>query len=159
MKTCPKCNAQIDDSVAFCPVCGAAMNSENAKQAQNYDHTAEFDAQDISENKVLAMVPYLLGPLGLIIALLAMSQSKYVSFHVKQALKLNVVAFLIPIALLVAAVVNIIPFLGWFVYALVLLAAAVCSVIILVLEIIAFFQVCSGKAVEPAIVRDLKFLK
>ena len=109
------------------------------------DHTAEFDPADISENKVFAMVPYLLGFIGIIIALIASHDSKYVGFHVRQALKLE-------ITLVLSAFFSIIPFLGW-------LATGVCSAIILVLTIIAFFQVCSGKAKEPAIIKGLKFLK
>ena len=109
------------------------------------DHTAEFDQADISENKVFAMVPYLLGFIGIIIALIASHDSKYVGFHVRQALKLE-------ITLVLSAFFSIIPFLGW-------LATGVCSAIILVLTIIAFFQVCSGKAKEPAIIKGLKFLK
>ena len=43
-------------------------------QQQYYDpkdHTAEFDAKDISDNKVMAMLPYLMGTIGIIIALIA----------------------------------------------------------------------------------------
>ena len=49
------------------------------------DHTAEFTPQDISEHKVFAMLPYLLGTIGIIIALLAAKDSKYIMFHVREA--------------------------------------------------------------------------
>ena len=39
------------------------------------------------------------------------------------------------------------------------IAAAVVYVILLVLKVIAFFSICSGKAKEPAIIRNLGFLK
>lgn len=48
-----------------------------------YDHTAEFSQKDISDNKVIAMLVYLMGAVGIIIALLASSESPYVSFHVR----------------------------------------------------------------------------
>ena len=41
----------------------------------------------------------------------------------------------------------------------VIFAAAVVYVILLVLKVIAFFSICSGKAKEPAIIRNLGFLK
>lgn len=113
-----------------------------------YDHTAEFTAEDISKNKVLAMVAYLLGIFGIIVALLAMHESDYVGFHVRQSLKMTVVEALLGI---VAAV-----FFWTFVLPIV---AGIGLVIVLVLRIIAFFQVCSGKAKEPAIIRELGFLK
>ncbi len=109
------------------------------------DHTAEFDAKDISDNKVVAMLPYLLGAIGLIIAILLAGTSRYVNFHVRTALKFTVVETLIMFFC-------IIPFLGW-------LAYAVCAAICVVLRIIAFFQICGGKAKDPAIISGLGFLK
>lgn len=37
------------------------MSVPNAAPGNITDHTAEFDPTDISDNKVLAMIPYLLG--------------------------------------------------------------------------------------------------
>lgn len=90
MKTCPNCNVQLDDAATFCANCGARI-SESAQaqpqytqntavppQGDPYDHTAEFDPQDISDNKVFAMLGYLLGTVGIIIALFGKPQ---VAFH------------------------------------------------------------------------------
>ena len=65
MKTCPNCNVQLDDAATFCANCGARI-SESAQaqpqytqntavppQGDPYDHTAEFDPQDISDNRFL----------------------------------------------------------------------------------------------------------
>lgn len=38
-------------------------------------------------------------------------------------------------------------------------AYAVMSVVFFVIKIICFFQICGGKAKEPAIIRNLTFLK
>ena len=110
-----------------------------------YDHTSEYDAKDISDNKVYAMATYMFSVLGIIIALLASRDSKYAAFHVRQAMKLE-------IATVLCAVCMIVPILGWIV-------GGIGAVIIEVLKIIAFFQVCGGKAKEPAIVRSFGFLK
>ena len=62
MKFCPNCRTTFDDSVINCPQCGTPLMSvPNAAPENITDHTAEFDPTDISDNKVLAMIPYLLG--------------------------------------------------------------------------------------------------
>ncbi len=117
-------------------------------QPPPWDHSGEFEPRDVSENKVLAMMPYLMGSIGLIIALLAMHDSKYVGFHVRQAMKLTVVNILLVLVSVLLCWTVIVPIVG-----------AVCAIIVFVLRIIAFFQVCTGKAKEPAIIRKLGFLK
>lgn len=171
MKTCPNCHAQLDDNAIFCTACGtqfgavppsAECNSPSAERntpQQNavppqpafapaydpYDHTAEFDPKDISDNKVFAMICYLMGFIGIIAALLATNSSKYAMFHVRQALKIEVASIL-------SIFVLIIPFLGW-------IAFPILQGIIWVIKIISFFQICSGKAKEPAIIRSFGFLR
>jgi len=157
MKYCPKCGAQMEDNAAFCPNCGNnAQPNGSPNQAPVYaapepdpfDHTGEFDAKDISENKVLCMLVYLMGAIGIIYALLAGKDSKYVAFHVRQALKFEVITILLGIVMALLFWTIIVPIVG-----------GVCLAIVLVLKVICFFQICSGKAKEPAIIRSLGFLK
>jgi uncharacterized membrane protein len=112
------------------------------------DHTGEFNPKDISDNKVMAMLTYLLGVVGIIVALLAAKESPYTNFHVRQAAKITVVDALV---ILVTVV------LGWTI--IVGIAGVVCEVILLVVRIISFCQVCCGKAKEPAIISSFGFLK
>ncbi len=151
MKTCPNCGCQLDDAVAFCNQCGAPQNGTSPFQTKPYDptdHTAEFEPADISENKVMAMLPYLMGAVGIIIALLAINNSKYVAFHVKQFLKLQVVSVLLGLVAGLLAWTIIVP-----------IAAIVCIAILAVIQIIGFFWVCGGKAKELPIIKNLGFLK
>lgn len=175
MKICPNCQQAVADDAAFCGTCGTAFAAQAQPQPQvqtqvpptpvytvvadPYDHTAEFDAKDISDNKVISMLVYLMGAVGIIIALLVGNSSPYAAFHVRQALKITVVEILAPIVLTVGAVICIIPILGWLVYGLAALAYLVLAVALFVIKIMAFFSICKGKAKEPAIVRELKFLK
>ena len=46
-----------------------------------YDHTSEFTAKDISDNKVIAMLVYLMGTIGIIVALLASKDSPYLDIY------------------------------------------------------------------------------
>ncbi len=113
-----------------------------------YDHTAEFDPKDISDNKVIAMIVYLLGTMGIILALLAGNSSPYAAFHVRQALKYVVCTILVIIIGAVLCFTVIAP-----------IAAFVCIGIISVLRIISFFQICQGKAREPYIICKFGFLR
>ena len=115
--------------------------------AKKIDHTDEFDASDISKNKIFAMLVYLMDFMGIIIALLA-GPSEYVRFHVRQALKFTVVEVLTAICIAVLVWTVIVP-----------IAGAIFLVVLLVIKIICFVQVCKGKACEPAIIRSIGFLE
>lgn len=172
MKICPKCHAQVNDNSVFCSGCGVKFDitEENSAAAQQskfshqssqsgytmpypgftdpYDHTSSFDTKDISENKVLAMIAYIMGTIGIIIALLGGTKSPYTAFHVRQALKLEVLNILLAAIALVLCVTIIVP-----------ISCAIMLAILFVIRIICFFQVCSGKAKEPYIIRNLSFMK
>ena len=181
MKTCPNCRNQIADEAVYCPICGNGIGTapnftvqptpppptdySTAYQPQPvpvpvpyvdpFDHTDKFDAADISENKVLAMLCYLLGPLGILMAQLAAGKSKYAAFHIRQAMLLTVTEILGLLALAVGA------FLLWELRLRVfmLFVVAIALIGLAALHLICFFQVCKGKAKEVYIVRNLKFLK
>ena len=160
MKLCPRCNMQLEDSAAFCTNCGTQfipnatvpqqpyMYAEPPKYVDPSDHTAEFDSQDISDNKVFALLPYLMGFIGIVIALLACRDSKFTQFHIRQALKIQICSILLGVIAVVGFITIIIP-----------IAAAICSLILTVVSIICFFRACSGKAIDAPIVGGLGFLK
>ncbi len=161
MKICPNCNATVEDNAVFCNNCGTQFvanpqqpnyqvppQPNYAPAFDPYDHTAEFDAKDVSENKVISMLVYLMGAIGIVIALLASNTSPYAAFHVRQALKFTVVEIL---SLICTAL------LFWTV--IVPIAYGVLMLTLTIIKFICFFQICSGKAKEPAIIRSLGFLR
>ncbi len=157
MKFCPKCNAQLNDDAAFCTSCGTQFaqpqyqpqyQQQYAPKYDPYDHTAEFDQKDISDNKVISMLVYLMGWVGIVIALLGSSTSKYAAFHVRQALKFVVIETLVGLCAALLSWTFIVP-----------IAAAIFLIVLFVIKIICFFQICSGKAVEPYIIRAFGFLR
>lgn len=154
MKICPNCHLSYDDSANVCGQCGGPLQviPQQFQQPQAVydptDHTAEFSRQDISDNKVFAMLPYLMSFIGVIIALLAAPSSPYTMFHVRQGLKICVTEVLLGICAAVLAITFIVP-----------IAAGICMIILLVIEIICFFRVCKGEAKEPPIIKNLNFLK
>lgn len=162
MKFCPNCGATLPANTAFCNNCGArvpgaanapAANAQpgygyGAPYADPYDHTSEFDPKDISDNKVICMLIYLTGFVGILIALLASNTSKYVAFHVRQALKFLVVNSLVLVITCLTFWTVIVP-----------IAAGILTVVLGVVQIICFFDICKGKAKEPYIIRNLTFMK
>lgn len=150
MAYCKNCGARIPDDAGFCGECGTPVSGGAGmpRYVDIYDHTADFDSEDISSNKVVAMAAYILGMVGIVIALLAAPNSKYAAFHSRQALKLSITNTLLAFVMVLLSWTIIVP-----------IAGAVCIVILGVVRIICFFQVCSGKAKEAPIIRSLRFLK
>ena len=154
MKTCPNCGAQLEDAVAFCPDCGNSMNGATpagfapAPMFDPYDHTAEFETKDISDNKVFCMLPYLMSVIGILVALLASSQSAYTRFHVREAVKLAVCGALIAFLSAVLFWTIIVPIVG-----------GIALAVLFVVKIICFIRICKGQAKEAPIVCKLGFLR
>lgn len=151
MKFCPKCGTQVDDNANFCPSCSTNLNTgvpAASPYVDPYDHTAEFDAKDVSDNKVYAMLMYLTSIVGIIVALLASRDSEYLKFHIRQVVKFLVVEILSCVVMAVLAFTIIVPFVG-----------GIWMLVLVVVQIICFFRVCAGKSVEPPIIRSIDFLK
>ena len=169
MKNCPRCNANLDDNAMFCTTCGLQFANPQEQPAQNtytqpnpaaaypvaatvnpYDHTGEFSAEDVAENKLYAMLLYLTSVIGVIIALLVQKNkdSAYLSFHIKQTLKIVIVQTLLSLATAV---------LYWTCIAGI--AGGVCLIITLVVQFICFFNTSANKSIEAPIIRSLGFLK
>ncbi len=109
------------------------------------DHTSEFDPKDIADNKIFAVVPYLFSFVVGIIAGIYVSESQFVKFHIKNAIRLDIASILV-------ALLFIIPVLGW-------IAGGILIAILFVVKIIAIVQVFSGKAKELPIISSIRFLK
>ncbi len=162
MKVCPKCQSQLNDNADFCTSCGSLVGKSNNQKYEpiqsqpqpvhnfydRYDHTNEFEESDISNNKVFAMLVYLTGWIGIIVALLASNKSSYVGFHVRQALKFTVIEILVGIITALFFWTFIIP-----------IVCGIFFLVLFVIKIICFFQICGGKAKEPYIIRNFTFLK
>ena len=116
-------------------------------QGDSFDHTSEFDPTDIKEHKVYCMLIYLMGTVGIIIALLGGADSEYTKFHVREGLK-------IAVANMLAALATI--FLFWTL--IIPLITSIFMTILMVVKVICFVRICKGKAIETPIIRGFKFL-
>ena len=155
MMNCKKCGQEIADGLNVCPACGAAVNEpvpEQNPQANNFsgkiealnntpDTTADFDAQDIENNKVMAVLAYII----FLIPLIAAKDSPFAKYHTNQGLILFIGA-------LVSSIIVIIPVLGWII-------APIIALVITILSIIGIINALGGKAKELPIIGKFKILK
>lgn len=146
MAYCSNCGTEIPVDAKECPGCKAVITGvqETATVVDPWDHTAEFDAKDISENKVYALIAYCMGLLGVVIAILCAKDSPYVKFHCRESAKINLTASVIGIITGVLCWTCIVP-----------IAGIVLCCILFVVDVIAFIQVCNGKAKEPWLIRSI----
>ena len=148
MAICNKCGQQIDDNVQTCPNCGAPNGV--AGNAQNFvnnftntaDSTAQFDPQDIQDNKVMALLAYL-GFLFLI-PLLAAPNSKFARYHANQGLVLFILEA-------ITSVISFIPF-GWII-------SGILGIFGLVLTIIGIVNAANGQAKQLPLIGGITILK
>lgn len=112
------------------------------------DHTREFSQKDISDNKVWALLPYLTGILGILVAKICAPNSGFVDFHARQAMKFFVLNWAIALVSLILCFTFIIPILG-----------GILLCVLGVVQIISLVKACCGKAWDPVIIRSVGFLK
>ena len=167
MKNCPNCHNQAKDEALFCPVCGTMLDAvpqpapdyfRPASQPipveipalnipDKYDHTADYSREDILNAKLPCMCAYLLDFMGVIIALLMCTTSEYASFHIKQSLKFTILEVLIAVSSSLLCWTFIVP-----------IAGAISLLVLSVLKLVCFVDVCKEKAKDAPIIRSIKFL-
>ena len=155
MLTCKQCGTQVEDNVKHCTNCGAPIEapveqasapaidlSAKLNELNNTaDTTADYDAQDIEKNKVMAVLAYVI----FLIPLLAAKDSKFARFHTNQGLVLFIGAIL-------SSVISVIPLIGWIV-------APIAGVAITILAVIGIINAIGGKAKELPVIGKFKILK
>lgn len=103
----------------------------------------EFTAEDIENNKVMALLAYII----FLVPLLAAKESKFAMFHTNQGL----VLFLAAIA--VNIVGGIVPIIGWFII------LPLGNLLIFILAIIGIINAAKGEAKPLPIIGGIRLLK
>ncbi len=170
MKFCANCGKQMDDGVKFCPSCGTPA-AEPEKQTEptvqdtitqkfeqfnnTADNTAEYDQNDISSNKAMAILAYL--SWLVLIPLFAAKDSKFARFHTNQGLVLAIaeIAYAIVVAILNAIFI----FISFRLAAVMSTIFSIASLAFLVLAILGIVNAANGKAKELPIIGSIKLLK
>ncbi len=174
MALCKNCGAQIEDNVKFCPQCGATAENIGTQQTQpqqneaaqnNFsakfaslnntaDTTAEFDANDVTQNKAMAILAYF-GPLVLI-PIFAAKGSKFARYHSNQGLLLLIACTAWSI---VYNIINrIILAISWRLY-FISSIIGIFSIVFIVLAVIGIVNAANGKAKELPVIGKYKILK
>lgn len=128
----------------------ADFNDKLNEMNNTKDYTAEYDKNDIVQNKVMAILAYL-GWLVLI-PLFAAKESKYARFHVNQGLILAIVETVIMIVL---SILTLIPVIRWIFY----IVEAVAGIVFLVMWIIGIMNAANGRAKELPVIGSFRLLK
>ena len=79
MKTCPYCSAAADDSMRFCPNCGAAFQTQNAQQPYNQPYQQPYQnyAQPDMPSKGLKVLSFFFPLAGLILFIVNHKQKPF----------------------------------------------------------------------------------
>lgn len=124
------------------------------------DTTAEFDPNDIQQNKVMAILAYI-GICGIplfLIPLLAAKNSKFAKFHANQGLVLWIAN--IAIGIIFGIIRFVVGLLGVkLLSTLVSLLSGLVSILLLALMILGIVNAATGKAKELPIIGKIKLLK
>lgn len=174
MKQCVKCGQSVADEVGFCPNCGQQMGAapgnagapdafsaqanQFADKVQNLnntkDFTGEFSAQDIEQNKVLAVFSYL--AILVLIPIFAAKDSKFARFHANQGLILLIASFALSVGMTI---------LSWIILAISWRLYFIISILwllwipIFVLSILGIVNVLNGRAKQLPLIGHLRILK
>lgn len=179
---CSKCGKEIKDEAAFCPYCGAktteeatkekatdeneagkaAENAENedfaakiAKLNDTKDTTAEFDKEDIDNNKGMSILAYL--SWLVLIPIFAAKKSRYAQFHANQGLILAIIdtAYWIINGVITGILMIVSPIAS----AIVCAITGLFGLVFLVLVILGIVNAASGKAKELPVIGKYRILK
>ncbi len=168
MTFCSKCGAQLNDGEKFCPSCGAPVGCEIKEDANptqsaqtdfsqkiaglnnTADTTAEYDAQDIRNNKAMAILAYL--SWLVLIPLFAAKESKFARFHCNQGIVLAVAEI---IAVIVLSILDGLPLIGW----IFSIAGSLLGLVCLLFAVLGIINAANGKAKELPIIGKFKILK
>lgn len=147
MAFCSNCGKELPDGAAVCPSCGASLSGAadaGVPVIEPWDHSADFDAKDISDNKVYALTAYLFSIFGVLLCNVLSKESPYAQFHAREALKLDVVVIVVYLLSCILCWTCIVP-----------IAGIILILILTVVRIICFVQVCKGLAKEPWLIRSI----
>ena len=168
MAFCSKCGAQLNEEATICPSCGETVGYETKEGADSIqsaqtdfsqkiadlnntaDTTAEYDAQDIRNNKAMAILAYL--SWLVLIPLFAAKESKFARFHCNQGIVLAVAEI---IAVIVLSILDGLPLIGW----IFSIAGSLLGLVCFLFAILGIINAANGKAKELPIIGKFKILK
>ncbi|MDR1841398.1 MAG: zinc-ribbon domain-containing protein [Holophagales bacterium] len=160
MAFCPNCGTSIPDDVKFCPSCGASALGEAKQTQQTTGAQAQPDPNDAEQNKLMAIIAYILFFIPLLTG--DHQKSPFVKFHTNQGTVLFLVAITANIAWwILSTILSIIlarlhvPFIGCFL-SLVGILFPLATLILCVLGII---NAANGKTIPLPVIGKWTIIK
>lgn len=128
----------------------ADLNEKLNELNNTADTTAEFDQNDITTNKVMAILAYL--SWLVIIPLFGAKESKFARFHCNQGLVLAIAEI---IAWVVFGILRKLPLIGWIFG----LCDGLLSLVCFIFAVLGIINAANGRAKELPIIGSFKILK
>ncbi len=118
------------------------------------DHTADYDENDINNNKVMGVLAYL--GLLVLVPIFAAKNSKFARFHANQGLVLLIVeAIVLTVVGIVFGILGNIRFIGW----IFRLINWLINCVVIVPNILGIVNAARGRAKELPIIGSFRILK
>jgi len=169
MAFCSKCGNEMQEGAKFCEKCGANFETgENSnasfdvvkEKLENFNNTAdttyEYDAADINNNKVMAILAYI--GILVLVPLLAAKESKFARFHTNQGLVLWILS--LACSIVMSIVTSVATIIGLWPLSLVTsLVSGAVGIITLVFMILGIVNAATGKAKELPLIGSIKIIK
>lgn len=169
MAFCSKCGNEMQEGAKFCEKCGANFETgENSNASfdavkekfENFNNTAdttyEYDAADINNNKVMAILAYI--GILVLVPLLAAKESKFARFHTNQGLVLWILS--LACSIVMSIVTSVATIIGLWPLSLVTsLVSGAVGIITLVFMILGIVNAATGKAKELPLIGSIKIIK
>ena len=149
MAFCTKCGSNLPEGAQFCTSCGAPAFDSAQKTAVN----------DVSQNKVFAILAYL--GILVLVPIFAAKDSKFARFHANQGLILVIcsVAYGIAYGILSAILFSIFPWYLWKIPSLICTLLSLASLVFLAAAIVGIVNAAQGQEKELPFIGKYRILK
>lgn len=130
------------------------INETISKIMDTADTSADYDASDIENNKLLAIFSYI--GLLFLIPLFAAKESKFARFHVNQGIVLFAASFIYGIIVaIISLIFGRIPIIG----AIVMIILGVAALVPVILMILGIYNAATGRAKELPLIGQIRIIK
>ena len=165
MKTCPKCNAELQDDVKVCPICNEELEAPKKAFSQIVDEiwykirnpeddTAEMDKEDAEKNKIISLFSYI--SILFLIPLLFAKDSKFAKYHVNQGFILWLYGIAVWIANIIIGALVFIPVVGAIVASVIPALLTLSNILLMVFGI---YNAVTGKAKKLPFIGQFNIIK